>query len=120
MRRLVAIAFILLGAFACKQLDYSAVQPVAKSEIVDLHKEQIACNHQNNNDVEQPSQVVVPTAQIRILNGQRTNTFRAPHIAATGHFYTTSKYVVAQFIHRLGSLARAIDFYLYTLCRLRL
>ena len=120
MRRLFAIAFILLGAFAFKQLDYSVAQVNAKSEIVDLHKEQIACNHHNNNDVEQPSQVVVPTAQIRTINGQRTNTYRAPHIASSGHFYTTSNYVVAQFTHRLGSLARAIDFYLYTLCRLRL
>ena len=120
MRRLIAIALVLLGVFAFKQLNFSTVQVNTKSEIVDIHKVQIDCNHRNNNDVEQSSQVVVPTAQIRTINGQRTTISRAPHIASTGNCYTTSKYVVAQFIHRLGSLARAIDFYLYTLCRLRL
>lgn len=120
MRKLVAIAFVLLGVFAFEQLECPTVQVDIKSEIIDLRKEQIDCSQRNNNDAEQPFQVVVPTAQIRILNGQRTNTYRALQIAATGHLYTTSKYVVAQFIHRLGSLARAIDFYLYTLCRLRL
>lgn len=120
MRKLVAIVFVLLGVFAFKQLDFSTAQVNIRSEIVDNHKVQIDCNHRNNNDVEQSSQVVVPTVQIRTINGQRTTASRAPHIASTGHYYTTSKYVVAQFIHRLGSLARAIDFYLYTLCRLRL
>ena len=120
MRKLVAILFVLLGVFAFEQLDFSTAQADTKSEIVDSQKEQIDCNRRNNNDVEQPSRVVVPSAQIRIINGQRTTLCRAPHIATTGHYNTTSEYVVAQFTHRLGSLPRAIDYYLYTLCRLRL
>ena len=120
MRRLIAIALVLLGVLACKQLDVPTLQASAKSEIVDLHKEQVACNHHNNCDAESPTSVVVPSVQIRTLSGSRTYTYRAPHITTTGHYHTTSNYVVAQFVHRLGSLARAVDFYLYTLCQLRL
>jgi hypothetical protein len=120
MRKLVAISLFLLAAIAFERLDIAAPQVECKSEIVDLHKEQFECNHRHNVDAERPSTLVVPSARTTITNGPRTHTLRAPHIAVSGHFYTISKYVVARFIHRLGSLARAVDFYLYTLCRLRL
>ena len=120
MRRLVAIIFAVLGLLVFKQLDFPTAQTDIKCEIIDLHNEQLVSNHNYNNDAESPSSVVVPSAQIRTVNGQRTNTYRAPHIATAGHFYTISNYVVAQYLYRLGSLPRAIDYYLYTLCRLRL
>ena len=121
MRKWVIIVILALGAFALEQMDAPVAQTIEpKSEVADIHNEKFVCAHHNNKAAETPSSVEVPLAQIRTLNGPRTHTYRAPHVAATGHFYTISNYVVARFVHRLGSLARAMDFYLYTLCQLRL
>jgi hypothetical protein len=121
MRKWVIIVLLALGAFAFEQMDTPALQAIEpKNEVADIHDEMFVCAHRNNSAAETPSSVEVPLAQIRTINGPRTHTYRAPHIAATGHFYTTSNYVVAHFIHRLGTFVRAVDFYLYTLCQLRL
>lgn len=120
MRKLIAIILFLLGAFAYEQIDVVSVQVEQPNELSDLHHEQFTCCRRYNVDAEQSTSVVVPSARTTSVSGPRAHTYRVPHIAASGRFYTTSHYVVAQFIHRLSSFARAIDFYLYTLCQLRL
>ena len=119
MRRLIAIALVFVGVFAFEQLDFPTAQAATYTDATAQHEE-LSVDYRNNRDAETPSSVVVPSAQIRTINGSRTYTYRAPHITTTGHYHTTSNYVVAQFVHRLGSFARAVDFYLYTLCQLRL
>ncbi len=120
MRKIVAILLFLLGLFALERADIAGAEARTSCERVVRTEQLSVCTHRNV-DAEQPSSVaVVPTARTITINGSRINTLRAPHIAATGHFHTISHYVVAQFIHRLGSFARAVDFYLYTLCQLRL
>ncbi|MBR6655951.1 MAG: hypothetical protein IKL20_05040 [Alistipes sp.] len=120
MRKLIAIILFLLGVFAYEQIDVVPEQIEVPNEVSDLHREQYTCCRRYNVDAERTTSVVVPTAQTTVVTTPRTHSYRAPHIAASGHFYTTSNYVVAHFIHRLGSLSRAVDFYLYTLCQLRL
>lgn len=120
MRRLIAIALALVGMFAFEQLTLSTAQAATHVENADQQHEELSIDYRNNRDAETPFSLVVPSAQIRTLNGHRTQTYRAPQISSTGHFYTTSNYVVARFFHRLSPYARSVDFYLYTLCQLRL
>ena len=120
MRRLIAIALALVGMFAFEQLTLSTAQAATPVDAAEQQREELSIDYHNNRDAEIPSSVVVPSAQIRIVNGHRTQTYRAPQISSTGHFYTTSNYVVARFVHRLSPYARSVDFYLYTLCQLRL
>lgn len=120
MRKFVAISLLLLGLFAFEQLNVAEIATDNSCAVVENSYEPLYCNHNRTVDAEQPISVVVPSARTISVNGPRTHTYRAPHIATTGHYYTISNYVVAQFAHRLGSLPRAVDFYLYTLCRLRL
>jgi hypothetical protein len=119
MRRLIAIVLLFVGAFAFEQLDFSTAQAAIYTDATEQHEE-LSVDYRNNRDAEMPSSVVVPSAQIRTVNGHRTQTYRAPQFSATGHFYTTSNYVTARFTHRVSPYARSVDFYLYTLCQLRL
>ena len=120
MRRLIAIVFALFAVFACVQLDQITERAKTQCEAIDLHCEEITCYHNNNVDAEGPSSVMVPSVQTRTINGHRANSYRALQILTTDHFQTISNYVVVRFIHRVSPFARPIDFYLYTLCRLRL
>lgn len=120
MRRLIAIALALVGVFAFEQLTLSTAQAAPQLDVAEEQREELSIDYRNNRDAESPSSLVVPSAQIRTVNDHRTQTYRAPQISSTGHFYTTSNYVVARFIHRLSPYARSVDFYLYTLCQLRL
>ena len=119
MRRSVTISILLLGLFLLGSVDASPMVTDVAHEVAN-QTEQISISHHRYVDADQPSSVVVPTARTITINGSRTHISRAPQIATTGHFHTISNYVVAHFVHRLGSLPRAVDFYLYTLCRLRL
>ena len=120
MRRLTAVVLVLFAVFAFNQLDEITQQAKTESSSMDVHCVELLCCHNNNGDAEGPSSVVVPSVQTRTINGHRANSYRAPQILATDHFQITSNYVVARFVHRVSSFARASDFYLYTLCRLRL
>jgi len=120
MRKLIAIILFLLGFYAFEQIDVTPVQVDTPSELSDLHHEQFTCCRRYNVNAEPTSSIVVPAANTIVVKVPRTQTCRVPHISASGHFYTTSNYPVAHFMHRLGTLSRAVDFYLYTLCRLRL
>ena len=120
MRRLIAIVLVLLGVFAFEQLDVETAQAATPGEIADIQHEELSADYSHNRDAEEPSSLEMPSVQTRTINGHRTNTNRAPQISATGHYNTTSNYAVARFTHRLSTYARAVDFYLYTLCQLRL
>ena len=120
MRRFIAIVLVLFGVLAFERLDLPTAQAASPIDTTEHQREELSADYRNNRDAETPSSVVVPSAQIRTINGFRTQTYRAPQISATGHLYTTSNYVVARFILRLSHHARSVDFYLYTLCQLRL
>lgn len=120
MRKLVVISLFILAAFAVERLNITPIQEIGANEVADSQREQLIRNCHYNVDAEPTSSLEIPSARTIVIKSPRTQSSRAPHIATAGHFYTTSKYVVARFIHRLGSLTRAVDFYLYTLCQLRL
>ena len=120
MRKLLAISLFLLGALVCGQSDICTAQSVVKGEFVDLHHEQLCSNHRYNIDAERTSSVVVPTVRTIVNNAPRYQQSRTSHFAVVGRTITTSNYLVSRFIHRLGSCARSVDFYLYTFCQLRL
>ena len=120
MRKLVAILLFALGAYSIEQVDLSPRATSSECEVADLHHEQLVCNHRYNIDAERTSTVVVPSVRTSVTPSPRYHQNRTLHLLVAGRSINTSNYLVALFVHRLGSCARAVDFYLYTLCRLRL
>ena len=120
MRRLIAILTLLLGVFVFEKVDIKVADNNIECAISDSHQQQIKCCHRHNIDAERTSSIVVPTARTTSSNISRQEQQRISHFAFIGRFATNTKYPVTQFIHSLGSCARAVDFYLYILCRLRL
>lgn len=120
MRKLVVILLLVLGAFVLEQADIVPTTTCSEYEVIDLYHEQLLCNHRHNIDAERTSSVVVPTVHTTINTPSRYQQNRVVNFVALSRSITTSNYLVTRFIHRLGTCARAVDFYLYTLCRLRL
>ena len=120
MLKLIAILLFVLGIFASEQIDILPQATSSEYEVMDLHHEQLICNHRYNVDAERTSSIVLPVVPTTINNSLRYQQNRTLHIAVVGRSIITSNYLVTRFIHRLGTCARAVDFYLYTLCRLRL
>ena len=120
MRKMVVILLLALGALVFEQGDIIPITTTSECEVVDLHHEQIVCNHRYNIDAERTSTIVVPSVRTSVMPSTRYQQNRTQHFAVVGRSIATSNYLVTRFIHRLGTCARAVDFYLYTLCRLRL
>ena len=120
MLKVVVIWLFALGAFAFEHTDIQPITTGFECEVVDLRHEQLVCNHRYNIDAERTSTVVVPSVRTSVTPSTRYQQNRTLSYAVAGRSITTSNYLVTRFIHRLGSLPRAVDFYLYMLCQLRL
>ena len=120
MHKMLTISLFFLAAFLCGQGDVTTAQSVKEGEFFDLHHEQLVCNHRYNIDAERTSSVVVPSVRTTLNTAPRYQQNRTSQNAIVGRSITTSNYLVSRFIHRLGTCARAVDFYLYTFCQLRL
>jgi hypothetical protein len=114
------ILLLLLGAIACEQADILSNVGATECEVVDLHHEQLLCNHRHNIDIERTSTVVVPSVRTITSNTLRQAQQRALYLIDVESIRATINYPVSYFAHRLGNCARAVDFYLYILCQLRL
>ena len=120
MRKMVVILLLALGALVFEQGDIIPITTASECEVVDLHHEQLVCNHRYNIDAERTSTVVVPSVRTSVTPSTRYQQNRTLSYAVAGRSITTSNYLVTRFIHRLGTCDRAVDFYLYMLCQLRL
>ena len=116
----MTILLLLLGAITIEQAGVVSSNIVAECEVVDLHYEQLMCNHRHNIDIERTSTVVLPSVRTTTSGHLRQAHERIVCFVVAEHLATTTNYPVSQFIHRLGNCARAVDFYLYILCQLRL
>lgn len=88
-------------------------------EIYDLCREQIECCRHYNFDAERTASVVVPSARNSSTTSSRQAQQRFLHFVVAERFATTN-YPTRYFIHRLGNYSRAVDYYLYLFCQLRL
>ena len=120
MRKILTIAIFILGVLFFGSSDFAPLPTHSQSEFTDTHREQLECCHRHNIDAERTSTVVVPSVRTTLNTAPRYQQNRTSQNAIVGRSITTSNYLVSRFIHRLGTCARAVDFYLYTLCRLRL
>ena len=120
MRKVLVILLFVVGITISDRV--SIVDPSADIEhsISDLHHEQLCCNHRYNLDAESTSSIAVPSVRTTTTLAARSSQQRISTVSFIGHLYTVTKYPVTRFIYRLGSFARAIDFYLYVFCVLRL
>jgi len=110
----------LLGAIACGQVEFISAADAVECEVVDLHHEQLLCNHRHNIDIERTSTVMVPSVRTITSNVLRQAQQRASYMIDVERLRVVANYPISYFAHRLGSCARAVDFYLYILCQLRL
>ncbi|MBE6212959.1 MAG: hypothetical protein E7129_07470 [Rikenellaceae bacterium] len=120
MRRFFTILLLLLGAIACGQVEFISDIAAVECEVVDLHHEQLLCNHRHNIDIERTSTVVMPSVRTITSNSLRQAQQRASYMVDVERLRIVANYPISYFAHRLGSCARAVDFYLYILCQLRL
>lgn len=119
--RVLFILIVLLGfSFherECGQCEVSNAEQVARV----TQPEQLSCNYRHNIDIEQTSTVaVIPSVRTITSNISRQSQLRMFHLMAVENIRITSNYPTLHFVHRLGNCARAVDFYLYMLCQLRL
>ena len=119
MRRIIIIATYLLGVFVFERVDFAPTPTISQFEITDTHHEQLECCHRHNIDAERTSTVVVPSVRTTSISSSRQAQQRILHFVVAERIATTN-YPTIRFIHRLGCCARAVDFYLYVLCQLRL
>ncbi len=120
MRKMFVILLFLVGAVALDRADVSAAQVDVKSEIVDVHQEQLRCNHRHNIDAERTSSVVVPSVRITTTSNARSSHHRQSAVLRLEQYQVASNHATTRIIYRLGSFARVVDYYLYMLCVLRL
>lgn len=122
MRKLFAIVMFLLGAFAFESIDIAPLVTGRECEVVDMHHEQLVCNNRHNIDIERTTSIVVPSVSVRTASGNfsRQAQQRVLHLLSVEHLRSATNYPTTQFVLRLGNFARAVDFYLYTFCQLRL
>ena len=120
MRRIFAILMLLLGVFAFERADITPTNEGVMCEVVDMHHAQLVCNNRHNIDIEHSTSVVVPTATSISSNIARQAQQRLLHLEVIEQQRSLTNYPITHFIHRLGTCARAVDFYLYILCQLRL
>lgn len=119
MRKILTIAIFILGVLFFGSSDFAPLPTHSQSEFTDTHREQLECCHRHNIDAERTSTVVVPSVRTSQTTSSRQAQQRIFHFVATDYTATTN-YPTTLFLHRLGTLARAVDYYLYMLCQLRL
>ena len=120
MRNIFIVAIFLLGGVIFGNgYSTSSHNEIVKCEFSDTHQEQIECCRRYNIDAERTSSIVVPSVRTSSTTSSRQAQQRLFHFVVAERFATT-QYPTTIFIHRLGQLSRAVDFYLYMLCQLRL
>ena len=128
MQRFFRILLIILGAIVFEMGDALHTPKSVSGEShasCDNQQELLVCNNRHNIDIEHTSTIAIPSAQTITLNNQRHSQQRHSQqrfqtIANIGVVRTIANYPISPFTHRLGTHTRAIDFYLYMLCQLRL
>ena len=120
MRKLWVILLFLIGAVALDRADIASQQEQAKCDILDIRIPQLANASHYNIDAERPSSVVVPSVRVSTNTSVRYSQSRLFASLHSEHHQTTINYSVARFIHRISQFSRAVDYYLYMLCVLRL
>ena len=120
MRKLLVILLFVAGAVVFGSGNAASSSEGVVTNISDLHHEQLLCAHRYTIDAEPAMSVVVPSVRTTTTISARTSLHRLFTQLSTERYNTTTNYSVARFVHRLGSCSRAVDYYLYMLCVLRL
>ena len=120
MRKIFAILLFLVGAVALDRVDIAQQQENVKCEILDVRTPQLANALHHNIDAERPASLVVPSVRVSSSSPARYSHNRVSLAFHSGGCAYSSNYSASRFVLRLGSLARAVDYYLYMLCVLRL
>ena len=118
--KIFAIILFVVEAFVLNGAEVNSDAVGAERAIADRHHEQLVCSHRYNVDAERTSQVVLPAARSVTNSSSRNIQQRFSTFISGENHRTITNYSVFSFIHRLGNYARAVDYYLYMFCQLRL
>ena len=117
---MIRLLVILLGMFGIVYAEQLTITEVNTSvdEIVDGYAEQLICRNTHNVDIQHGEGVSLSVGQLsrRVLR----STHRMIFVPQVEHHLTTTLYPISFFFYRLGGGFRAIEYYLYTLCQLRI
>ncbi|MBQ2026351.1 MAG: hypothetical protein II214_00430 [Alistipes sp.] len=123
MQKILQIIVVVLGVTIFEigdVLQYPSSKSDGNCSICDRHHEQLVCNNRHNIDIERTSTISAPSAQTTSLNIQRHSQQRYQSVANSEARFSIASHSAPIFAHRLCAYNRVIDFYLYTLCQLRL
>ena len=120
MRKLWMILLLLIGAIALDRVDVVSQQETSACEISDIRTPQLANASHHNIDAERTSSVVVPSVRVTTTTTSRSSQQRLFAALFVEHYQTITNYSTERFLHRISHFARAVDYYLYMLCVLRL
>ena len=122
MRNLLYILLLYIGMAVCAVSDRGvlSVDEVLNESVKSRYEEQLSCSHRCNASANEVQRVVVPTGSVRTLSCS------SRHLS-NGHLSGSDERVGAthngknrNIVYRLSLGGRAVDYYLYELCRLRI
>ncbi len=89
-------------------------------DVSDRHLAQISCCKSANNSAETVLQITVPANHVTASSSRHSQFKNCGDVSASRNICTTGRYCIETHIHRLSVGQRAAEYYLYTLCRLRI
>ena len=118
--KFVAIILFVVEAFVFNSADVTLTTVSAERTIADRHHEQLVCSHRYNIDAGETTSVVIPSVRSVTTSSYRQIQQRFLALLCVENHQTITNYSVSVFLHRLGNYFRAVDYYLYMFCQLRL
>ena len=117
---IVIVLSILCAATGLDGVGYSSLEvKPSKDEIGSRYVEQIECEHRCNNFAERSLTISIPTTNIT-SSAVRSQYVRASEAVSTLHSISTGCHYCIRFSLYRSAGKRVIDYYLDTLCHLRL
>lgn len=125
MCRLLVILSLVMCCIGLNQADDVAVRSCAEGydcAVNDCYDSQLSSQHRRNLDIDFASVVCVPSCNTAVShNVARNSVLRVIHNEVVGrNVAPICRYCTSGCIHRLSLGERAVEYYLYTLCRIRI
>lgn len=121
----MVILSLVMCCIGLKRADGNAARSCAEGydcAVNDCYDSQLSSQHRHNLDIDFASAVCVPSCNTSVShNFVRNNVLRVIHNEVVGsNVAPVCRYCISGCIHRLSLGERAVEYYLYTLCRIRI
>lgn len=122
MRNLLYIVLFYVGMALCAVSDAGALSAgeAASDSVKSRYEEQLSCSHRCNASANEVQRVVVPTGSVRTLSCSSRHLSNGCPSGCDERVGSTHNSKNRNIVYRLSLGDRAVDYYLYELCRLRI